>query len=488
MSAAPRTKGPSRAMPEMNAARNIAAVDLGAESGRLVLCRWNGSQGTLEEVHRFPNGPRQVGNHLVWDLERLWEEIQKGLAQAAAAAHGQVDSVGVDGWGVDYVLLDGAGQRLGHAYCYRDARNPPAMERAFTRLARDKIYEITGIQFLPFNTLFQLLAHREELPAEWESAKLWLTLPEYFQYRLTGITVAEYTQASTTQMLDVHGRTWSRELARAFDLDFEKFPNLVQAGTLLGKMRAEVAAAASMPDAEVVAPACHDTGSAVAGIPFSHDGLAFISSGTWSLVGTVLPQPVVTAQGLASNFTNEGGIAGSIRFLQNVIGLWLLQECLREWNGQGLHLTAADLAAQCADAPAEGPYFAADAGTYLAPGNMVERINAGLVAAGFREEKRPAELAAIIFRSLARRYAEVLGELRRISGKSIRRIAVVGGGAKNQALNRLTELVTGIEVVRGPSESTAAGNAAVQIAALEKTASLDQVQAISARLHFASSA
>ncbi len=470
----------------MKSARNVVAVDLGAESGRLVLCRWNGSEGTLEEVHRFPNGPQQVENHLVWDLDRLWEEILKGLLIAAAKTQGHVDSVGVDGWGVDYVLLDPAGNRLGHSFCYRDARNVPAMQRALATVPKEKIYAITGSQFMPFNTLYQLLAHVAEFPEEWERAALWLTLPEYFQYRLTGMAAAEYTQASTTQMLDVRTKTWSEELTEAFGLSLEKFPTLVEAGTVLGKMHAEVGPAVGLENTRVIAPACHDTGSAVAGIPFPHDGQAFISSGTWSLVGTVLTEPVVTAQGLARNFTNEGGVAGSIRFLQNVIGLWLLQECLREWNGRGLRLTAAELAAQCAETSPQGPYFPADGNTYLAPGDMVERINAGLRAAGFQEEKRPPQLAGIIFRSLARRYAEVLGELREISGKSIKRICIVGGGVKNEALNRLTELVTGIEVVRGPSESTAAGNAAVQIAALEEAVSLEQVQAISARLKSAS--
>jgi len=254
----------------------------------------------------------------------------------------------------------------------------------------------------------------------------------------------------------------------------------------LGKLRTEVSEEVGLAGTQVIAPACHDTGSAVAGIPFPHEGMAFISSGTWSLVGTVLLDPVVSVSDQGKLFTNEGGVAGSIRFLQNVIGLWLLQECLREWNGQGLHLTAADLARQCLETPAEGPYFQAGATTYLAPGNMVERINAGLRAAGFPDEKRPPELAAIIFRSLARRYADVVRELETLSGKSIQRICIVGGGVKNEALNQLTERVTGIEVVRGPSESTAAGNIAVQIAALEKTVSLEQIQEISAKLKFMS--
>ncbi len=470
----------------MNNPRNLVAVDFGAESGRLVLCRWNGSEGTLEEIHRFPNGARQVDNHLVWEVDRLWEEVLRGLLKAATKTEGHIDSVGVDGWGVDYTLLDAAGDRIGYPYCYRDARNVPAMEKTFSKISRDRMYEITGIQLLPFNTVYQLMAHVEEFPREWERASLWVTLPEYFHYRLTGVVAAEYTQASTTQLLDVRTRSWSPELASVLGLSLEKFPHIVQAGTVLGKLRREVTEEVGLADTQVIAPACHDTGSAVAGIPFSHEGSAFISSGTWSLVGTVLLEPVVSVTEQGKLFTNEGGVAGSIRFLQNVIGLWLLQECLREWNGEGRCLTAADLAGQCLETPAEGPYFQAGSTTYLAPGNMVDRINAGLRAAGFPEERRPPELAAIIFRSLARRYAEVLGELVRLSGKSIRRICIVGGGVKNEALNRLTEKVTGIEVVRGPSESTAAGNIAVQIAALEKAVSLDQIQAISARLKFGS--
>ena len=417
----------------------------------------------------------------------MWREIQKGLAKAAAKTGGHVDSVGVDGWGVDYTLLDAAGERIGHSFCYRDARNVPAMEKVFSRVPQERLYEITGIQFLSFNTIYQLAAHVAEFPAEWDRASCWLTLPEYFHYRLAGVAAAEYTEASTTQLLDVRTRSWSQELTSALGLSLGKFPHIVPAGTVLGKLRPQLSEELNLTDTQAIAPACHDTGSAVAGIPFPHEGLAFISSGTWSLVGTVLLHPVVSGGGQGRTFTNEGGVAGSIRFLQNVIGLWLLQECLREWNGQGLHLTAADLAARCLDTSPEGPYFDADEATYLAPGNMVQRINTGLRAAGFPAETRPPELAAIIFRSLARRYALAVDEMGRLSGKSIKRICIVGGGVKNEALNRLAELVTGIEVVRGPSESAAAGNIAVQIAALEKAVSLDQVQAISAKLKFGSS-
>ncbi len=196
----------------MSIARNVVAVDLGAESGRLVLCRWNGSEGTLEEIHRFPNGSQQVDNHLVWDVERLWGEIVKGLAKAALKTQGHLDSIGVDGWGVDYTLIDAAGNRVGHAYCYRDARNVPAMKKTFSIVSQQRMYEITGIQFLPFNTIFQLMAHVAEFPEEWDRAAHWLNLPEYFLYRLTGVAAAEYTEASTTQLLDVRTRSWSQEL------------------------------------------------------------------------------------------------------------------------------------------------------------------------------------------------------------------------------------------------------------------------------------
>jgi rhamnulokinase len=468
----------------MSCTLNLAAVDLGAESGRLVLGRWNGTEGVLEEVHRFPNGPHRQAGHLVWDTERLWQEILKGLRIAATKTQAKIASIGVDGWGVDYTLLDRDGSRIGHTYCYRDGRNLPQMERVYTKIAKARLYEITGIQFMPFNTVYQLAAHVSEFPAEWEQAALWLTLPEFFQYRLSGIAAAEHTEASTTQLLDVHSRAWSKEVADALGLGLEKFPRIVPAGTALGRLRPEVAREVGLANTQVVAPACHDTGSAVAGIPYPHDELAFISSGTWSLVGTVLPAPVVNEQGRKKNFTNEGGVAGSIRFLKNVIGLWLLQECLREWNSQGHRATAAELAEECLEIPAEGPFFEADETTYLAPGNMIKRINNGLRAAGFREETRPVELAGIIFRSLARRYAEVLEEVGKISGKSIRSVCIVGGGVKNEALNRLTGQMTGLDLVRGPSESTASGNIAAQIAALENTASLEQIQSIAARLRF----
>jgi rhamnulokinase len=301
---------------------------------------------------------------------------------------------------------------------------------------------------------------------------------------MSGVAVSEYTNASTTQMLEVFSRTWSRELAEAFKLSLDKFSPIVQAGTILSDLRREIAEEVGLANVKVIAPACHDTGAAVAGIPFAHNKLAYISSGTWSLVGTLVRTPIVSAEAYDQNFTNEGGVANTIRFLKNVTGMWLLQECLREWNAQGLELTAAKLAQQTAGIAKDGPFFVVDDKRFLAPGNMVGRIQAALEEQGFAEETRPVELAGIIFRSLARRYAEVVGQVRNITGMPFDRLCIVGGGVRNETLNRLTGQWTGLEIVRGPSESTAGGNVAVQLAALENTHSVEQIQEIASRLTY----
>jgi rhamnulokinase len=468
----------------MTNSQNIVAVDLGHSSGRLVLCRWDGSQGVLREIYRFPNSAHEENGHLVWDMEYLWREVLNGFRVAAAETQGQVDSIGLESWATDYVLLDRDGKQIGLAYCLRDARNLPAMERAFTMVPKRRIYEITGIQFLPFNTLYQLLAHIQEFPGEWARAAFWLNTPEYMLFRMTGVAAAEYTSATHSQMVDAITRTWSPELCTACGLDLAKFPPIVPPGTILGNLRPEIAREVGLQGAKVIAPACHDTGSAVAGIPFAHDKLAFISSGTWSLVGSVLHEPLITDTGFQFNITNEGGVGNTIRYLRNVIGLWLFQEVLREWDEQGCHLSAAQVAAECLGIPMDGPYFVADEKRFLAPGNMVARINAALAEQGFREETRPVELSGIIFRSLARRYAEVIEGLRQATGKPLERLCIVGGGVKNEALNTITGQITGLEIVKGASESAAIGNAAVQIAALENAHSLEEIQAVASRLTF----
>jgi rhamnulokinase len=470
----------------MPSSRIIVAIDLGNSSGRVVLGEWNGGSGVLREIYRFPNEPNEEAGHVVWDIERIWCEILKGLRIAAVESAGCVESIGLDCWGAEYVLVDEAGDRVGRAYTLRDPRQVRAMERAFSVLPRKRIYEITSIQVLPINALYGLLAHQQELPEEWERTQLWLGTPEYFLFRMTGVAVAEYTNALNSQLVDAATKSWSRDLCSAFSFPLEKFPAIVPPGTILGNLRAEIARQTGLSGVKVIAPACHDTASAVAAIPYSHDDLAFVSSGTWSLVGTVLEAPVISEQSYRFNVTNEGGVGNWIRFLCNVIGLWLLQESLREWNERGSQVSAAELAEQCMATPLEGPWF--DLGEnkdFLAPGNMVARINARLRGHGFAEENRPAALSGIIFRSLAKRYAEVIRGIRIASGKSIERLCIIGGGVRNEALNRLAGLATGLEIVKGPCEATVAGNVAVQISALENARSVQDIQAIASRLAYA---
>ena len=470
----------------MPSSQNIVAIDLGNSSGRVVLGQWDGGRGVLREIYRFANEPKEAAGHVVWDIERIWREILKGLGIAAAESGGCVESIGLDCWGAEYVLVDEAGERVGPAYTLRDPRQVRAMERAFSILPRPRIYEITGIQVLPINALYGLLAHRQESPEEWAKAKVWLGTPEYFLFRMTGVAVAEYTNAPNSQLVDAASKSWSREICEAFGFSLDKFPPLVPPGTILGNLRAEIARETGLSNVKVIAPACHDTASAVAAIPHSHHDLAFVSSGTWSLVGTVLGDPVISEQSYEFNITNEGGVGNSIRFLRNVIGLWLLQEALKEWNERGPEVSAGELAEQCMAAPLEGAWFdVSEDKVFLAPGNMLARINAQLRVQGFPEENRPAALAGIIFRSLAKRYAEVIRAIRICTGKRIERLCVMGGGVRNEALNRLAGTATGLEIVRGPSEATLIGNVAVQISALENARSLPDIQGIASRLTYA---
>lgn len=460
-------------------ARSIA-IDLGAESCRVSLAEWDGGAAHLHLVHRFPNGPVERDGHLHWDLEALWQGIEQGLRQAADAASGAIDSVGVDGWAVDYVRLDERGAVIGQPFCYRDKRTETAMPEVWQRMApdetpdrgRERLYQLTGIQFLRFNTLYQLYADRRDGLAP---GARWLNFPEYMLHRLAGLApdsaVAEYTNATHTQLVDVRGRDWCDEIFGKTGLDRQAAAPIVQPGTRLGPLAGPLASLPAYQHTHLIAPACHDTGSAVAGIPDSTSDWAFISSGTWSLVGAVLDEPCTTPAALRENFTNEGGIGGRIRFLKNVNGMWLLQECLREWNSQGANVALAELIAECARQPRSTAAFDVDSPDLLLPGKMPARINRQLEQAGHAPVPADAEhapqMANVIFVSLAARYAAVLKALSKVTGRKFARLYVVGGGSQNDYLNRLIEESTGLHVIRGPVESSTLGNLAVQFAALE---------------------
>jgi len=359
------------------------------------------------------------------------------------------------------------------------------VHRAFEIVPARKIYDITGIQVMPINALYGLLAHINELPEEWERTWLWLGTPEYYLFRMTGVPVAEYTNAPNSRIVDAGSKSWSKELCSAFGLDLDRFPPIVPPGTTLGLFRRELANDPGSKTTKVIAPACHDTASAVAAIPYPHNRLAFVSSGTWSLVGKVLQQPLISELGFELNITNEGGVGGTIRFLRKVIGMWMLQELLREWNAGGLRIAQGQLIQDRRSTPLEGSWVdLRDEKTFLAPGNMAARINAGLTQQGFPPVTEPHELASVVFRSLARRYAEVIDGVRRCAGELLERLCIVGGGVRNEVLNRLAQETTGLKLLKGSSEAAVIGKAAVQIAALENTQRVEDIQSIASRLRF----
>ena len=471
--------------------RAMAAVDLGAESGRVMLARYDGARVMLEEAHRFANRPARIRGHLFWDLPFLWNETLSGL-RAARLRSGRLESVGVNTWGVDYALLDDEGLPLGLPFAYRDARTTGVMDEVFDRIPRRRIYERTGIQFLPFNTLYQLAAHRRAQPRQLECATSLLLLPDLFHLWLCGEGVGEETNASTTQLWDPRAREWALDLAEAVPFSQTLLPSLVPPGTLLSALVPEVAAEVG-PRVRVAVPATHDTASAVAAIPVLPEdaaqtdgaGWGFISSGTWSLVGQELPAPSITDAALASNFTNEAGVFGTTRFLTNVMGLWLLQECRRAWNAEHsashAELTYNALVALAADAPPFGPLIDPDDATFLAPAQMPAAIHSWLLARGLQAPESRGALVRCIFESLVLRYREVFELTSTLTGRRVSCIYVVGGGARNSVLNQWLADATGRRVLAGPTEATALGNALLQLVAVGELSTIAEVRAVASR-------
>jgi rhamnulokinase len=459
----------------MDALRCVA-IDLGAGSCRVSLPEWDGTAAKVNLVHRYPNAPVEHNGHLHWQLDRLCQGAEEGLRLCAGLlpdGNGAIDSVGVDGWAVDYVRLDANGKPLGDPFCYRDPRTETAMPEVWAYIGRDRLYELTGIQFLRFNTLYQLYADRRDGLAP---GARWLNIPEYLLYRLCGFepdaAIAEYTNATRTQLVNARKRNWCDEIFEKVALDRSAAPRVVSPGTQLGPLRGDLAALPAYKPTRVIAPACHDTGTAVAGIPDANNDWAFISSGTWSLVGAVLEGPCTSASAQRENFTNEGGVGGRIRFLKNVNGMWLLEECMREWQSAGGHpWTLPELIAECERRSVAKTIFNVDAAELILPGHMPSKINRELKKAGHgpipEDAERAPEMANVIFASLAQRYTEVLRALQEVTACRFQRLYVVGGGSQNEFLNRLIAERTGLDVKRGPVESSTIGNLAIQFASLE---------------------
>jgi rhamnulokinase len=447
-------RSPSPAVPSA-----FAAADLGATSGRVMVGRVGPARLDLSEAHRFTNHPVRTGGSLHWDVLNLYQGVLDGLRRATRT--GDITSVGIDSWAVDYGLLDTDGHLLGNPYHYRDTRTRDAAPRVWDAVPAEELYRVTGLQHLPFNTVFQLAAARGSAPLE--AAHTLLLIPDLLVHWLTGTIGAELTNASTTALLDAATGTWSGDLLQRLGLNPALFPPIRQPGDIAGRLLPEVAQATGLAETTpVVTVASHDTASAVAAVPADRPGFGYISCGTWSLAGLELDNPVITDASRAANFTNERGIDGTFRFLRNIMGLWLLSETLRTWAADGPPTDLAPLLAQAADAPPFAALINPDAPEFLAPGDMPARIAAYCERTGQRPPADRAATVRCILESLALAHRTALHTAAELSGQNLDVIHLVGGGSRNDLLCQLTADATGLPVIAGPTEATALGNILVQ--------------------------
>lgn len=450
------------------------AFDLGAESGRAVLGRMDDGRLGFDEIHRFANTPLVESSSLRWNVHALWQEMQHALTLVEGV---ELSGIAVDTWGVDYALLGPQGELLENPFHYRDARNGPAMTDALKMVSRDEIYARTGVQFLSINTLYQLVAARRHNPALLDAAHRFVMMPDLFNYWLTGEMVCEYTDASTTQLIDPTTRTWALDLFERFDLPVRIAPPIVEPGSRLGAIRPGANPRGTLGGTPVVATASHDTASAVAAIA-ARDGTAFISSGTWSLVGMEVDAPVLTPRAMQLNFSNEGGVEGTTRLLKNVMGLWLLQGCRKSWAQRGHHFTYEELITAAVGEPGFQHLVDPDHAAFVNPEDMPGAIGRFCRQTDQPIPSTPGACARAVLDSLALKYRIVIKELEQVAGRPIERIRVIGGGSQNMLLNQLTADATGLPVIAGPVEATALGNIAVQMLATGGVASLADARAI----------
>jgi len=447
----------------MKPCRTVLAFDIGASSGRAILGRFDGARLTLEEIHRFWNGAVKLRGHLYWDIPRLFDEMQNGLQKAIAAQ--PVSTMAIDTWGVDGAFIGARHSLLGLPYGYRDF-TVATMNACLDEFGAETLYGITGIQFMPFNTVFQFYRHVRTKDPLLRVAKRFLFIPDYLRFLFTGKLHTEYTIASTSQMLDARTRRWSPAVLAKLGLKERMLGELVEPGTVCGCIEGT--------RIKAIATAGHDTGAAVLSVPAAPaDGAwAWLSSGTWSIIGIETGEPIITDMGRAKNFANEGGAGGTIRYLKNIAGMWLAQECQRLWRAQGQDYSFAELARMAGETPAGGPVIDVNDARFYAPDNMIEEIRAACRAA---DQPVPEGVGAIyrcILDSLAHKYVEVLNELHMITGQRFTRLHVVGGGAMNTVLNQLAADVCGIPIITGPVEGTAVGNILMQLLACGDIASI----------------
>ena len=454
--------------------KNYIAVDLGASSGRVMLGRWNGQALELQELHRFSNDAVRLCGTLYWDILRLVHEIKQGMTKAAAY---DISAIGIDTWGVDFGLLDKNGRLLENPVHYRDSRTDGIAEMLDKQIPPWELYQETGLQRLPFNTIYQLQALQIQRPELLERAKNLLFLPDLLGYFLTGEMTVETSIARTSQLLNVHSGKWSPCVFEALGLPETLFGEIVPSGTALGKLLPEIQEETGLGAVPVISVCGHDTQSAVCAVPSEKEDFAFISSGTWSLFGTELDKPLVSRESYARNLTNEGGF-GKTRFLKNITGLWLIQESRRHWAHHGHNYSYADLEQLGLEAPAFSRFINPDDPVFIAHGNVPGRIREYCVKTGQAPPESIGETVRCIYESLAMKYRVTLGELEGCLGRKYDRLHVVGGGVKDGLLCKMTANACGIPVLAGPAEATVLGNVLVQMIAQGEVASLKEARKV----------
>jgi rhamnulokinase len=458
----------------MGSRRVYLALDLGAESGRVVAGAFDGNGLELNEVHRFPNAPVRIQGTLYWDVLSLFAEIKRGLSIAAKKEGPSLVSLGVDTWGVDYALLDAQGRLLGNPCHYRDARTDGMMEEAFKLVPKREIYSCTGIQFMFFNTLYQVLSEVVHQTSALSSAQRLLFMPDLVNYWLTGRAVNERTIASTSQMYDPGAKAWSQPLLKKMGIPSHILGEIVPPGTVLGPLLAEVAEETGAGRISVVAPGCHDTASAVAAVPAEGGRSAYLSSGTWSLMGVETRTPVITDRSFEHSFTNEVGVCDTVRLLKNISGLWLVQECRRTWAARGEELSYEQLTNLAAEAPPFAAVIDPDHAPFARTGDMPARIDDFCRQT---KQKPPAGKGIVVrtaLEGLAFKYRSVLAKLEELTGGRLEPLHIVGGGSKNRLLNQFAANALNRPVVAGPVEATSAGNILMQMIGTGDLASLAQ--------------
>jgi len=454
------------------------AFDLGAESGRAMLGTLRDGRLELVEKHRFANPRGRINGHFHWNLLAQWEELKTGLRKAVAGLDAPLAGIGVDTWGVDYGLVGRNGEILGNPFMYRDGRTDGVMERTFARVPKRDIFEATGIQFMQLNTLFQLVAHCESRSPLLDVAETLLFMPDLFNFLFTGIRKSEFSIATTSQMYDPRRGTWAVDMLRRLGLPVHILPEIVPSGTILGALSEDVAGECGVGRIPVIAPGTHDTASAVAAVPASGRDWCYISSGTWSLMGVELDAPIINDKSLAYNYTNEGGVSGRIRFLKNIMGMWPIQECRRQWAAEGEDISYARLTDLAAAAPPFVTMIDLDYHPILSPGDMPAKIERFCREKGQKVPADRGQMIRALLESLALSYRRTLEGMEDVLGRRIGVIHIVGGGSQNALLNQMTADACGRTVLAGPVEATAAGNVLVQAMAVGLIKDLDHLRQV----------